>query len=85
MIPRLNRTAARVGATIPRDLFHALIFYTAGYVVAQAIPGHHPYAEEMWKHGSLPGHDQLEAHWLPYLRGNITFDSAIEGLVASFR
>jgi hypothetical protein len=85
IIPLLNSTAKRVGARIPRDLFHALIFYTAGYVVSQVVPGHRPYAEPMWARGSLPGHAQLDAHWLPYLRGDGTFETAIEGLVAAFK
>jgi len=85
IIPLLKGTAERVGARIPRDLSHALLFYTVGYVVSHVIPGHHPYAEPMWARGSLPGHAQLDAHWLPYLRGDGTFEDAIEGLVAAFK
>jgi hypothetical protein len=33
----------------------------------------------------LPGHAQLDAHWLPYLRGDGTFEAAIEGLIAAFK
>lgn len=85
IIPLLQKTADRLGARIPRNLSHGLIFYTAGYVVSQAIPGHRPYAEPMWARGVLPGHAQLEAHWLPYLRGDGTFETAIEALVAAFQ
>jgi hypothetical protein len=85
IIPLLTKTAERFGAIIPRDLFHALIFYTAGYAVAQVVPGHRPYAEAMWARGSLTGHAQLVAYWLPYLRGNGTFRTSIEALVASFK
>jgi len=86
MIPRLNSAAAVSHVAIPRQLSHALIFYTAGYVVSQVIPGHHPYAEGMWApKGPLPGRPQLDAYWLPYLRGDGTLDHAIESLVTGFR
>lgn len=34
MIPRLQHAAERLDAQIPRDLFHSLVFYTAGYATA---------------------------------------------------
>jgi hypothetical protein len=85
MIPLLNETALRVHAKIPRDLFHSLIFYTAGYVVAQVVPGHRPYAEPLWARGVLPGRQQLDTYWLPYLRGEGTLQSAVDKLVAAFQ
>jgi hypothetical protein len=83
MIPRLRDAAGRLHADIPRDLFHSLIFYTAGYATSRAVPGHRPYADPLWARG-LPGHAQLDQYWLPYLRGAGTLTAAIDRLVGSF-
>ncbi len=83
MIPRLRDTAARLHADIPRDLFHSLIFYTAGYATAQAVPGHRPYADALWARG-LPGHAQLDQYWLPYLRGEGTLQGGLDRLAGAF-
>ena len=48
IIALLKQTEDRLGSDPPHNLSHALIFYTAGYVVSQMIPGHRPYAESMW-------------------------------------
>ena len=85
MIPLLQKAARQAGARIPRALSHSLIFYTAGYVAAQVAPGHRPYAEAMWARGSLAGRAELDAHWLPWLRGEGSFDAAIASLVTAFR
>ncbi|MGO4885841.1 MAG: hypothetical protein ACLP59_34220 [Bryobacteraceae bacterium] len=83
MIPRLNEAAARLHASVPRDLFHSLIFYTAGYATARVVPGHHPYADALWARG-LPGHAQLDQYWLPYLRGEGTLAAALDRLAGAF-
>jgi hypothetical protein len=83
MIPRLQQAAERQHAQIPRDLFHSLIFYTAGYATAQAVPGHHPYADKLWDRG-LPGRAQLDQYWLPYLRGEGTLAAALDRLTGAF-
>jgi hypothetical protein len=48
MIPRLQDTAQRLHADIPRDLFHSRV-----------VPGHRPYADPLWARG-LPGHGALD-------------------------
>lgn len=83
MLLRLRSTAERLQADIPRNLSHALIFYTAGFVTAQVVPGHRPYAEPLWARG-LPGHAQLDQYWLPYLRGQGTLDAALDRLAGAF-
>ena len=75
----LNRTAQRLKVQIPRTLWHSFIFYTAGYAVEQAVPGHKPYAEDMW--GRLPGKQALDEQWRPYLEGEGALDQAIERVV----
>jgi hypothetical protein len=83
MIPRLQRAAERLHAQIPRDLFHSLIFYTAGYATARVVPGHRPYADPLWARG-LPGRAQLDQFWLPYLRGEGTLPAALDRLAGAF-
>src|ERR1017187_8334699 len=48
MIPRLQDAAQHLHVDIPRDLFHSLIFYTAGYATSRVVPGHRPYADPLW-------------------------------------
>ena len=83
MIPRLREIGARLHVDYPHNLFHSLIFYTAGYATARVVPGHHPYADALWARG-LPGHDELDRYWLPYLRGEGDLQTALNGLVAAF-
>jgi hypothetical protein len=83
MIPRLQDAAQHLHADIPRELFHPLIFYTAGYATSRVVPGHRPYADPLWARG-LPGHAQLDQYWLPYLRGEGTLAAALGRLVGSF-
>jgi hypothetical protein len=83
MIPLLQGAAQRLHVDIPRDLFHSLIFYTAGYATSRVVPSHRPYADPLWDRG-LPGHSQLDQHWLPYLRGEGTLAAALDRLVGSF-
>jgi hypothetical protein len=40
----LQTQAGPLNVSVPRDLTHALIFYTAGYAVQRAVPSHAPYA-----------------------------------------
>lgn len=83
MIPRLREIGARLHLDYPHDLFHSLIFYTAGYATARVVPGHHPYADALWDRG-LPGRAQLDRYWLPYLRGEGDLQSALNGVVGAF-
>lgn len=68
---------------LPRDLWHAVLFYTAGEMVRRAIPGYVPYAEAngLWK-GAWPMYfDALNRDWKPYLEGNVSFADAVSALV----
>ncbi|MCZ6918133.1 MAG: hypothetical protein O7I93_15275 [Gemmatimonadetes bacterium] len=69
----------------PRDFTHALIFYTAGVLVQQVVPGHVPCAEQygLWER-LVPGiKPHLDEHWLPYLRGEGTFGEAVGDLMVA--
>jgi hypothetical protein len=83
MIPRLREIGERLHVDYPHDLFHSLIFYTAGYATARVVPGHKPYADALWARG-LPGHAELDRYWLPYLRGEGDQQTALNSLVAAF-
>ncbi len=76
---------------IPRDLWHAVLFFTTGEMVKRALaarPGasaaYVPYAyryglfEQSWPQFR----PLLERHWLPYMDGRLDFDSAIARIVS---
>jgi hypothetical protein len=81
----LRDQARAIGKLVPRNLSHAMIFYTAGEAVRREIPGHVPYAEAsgIWKRGLGPFYDALRKYWQPYLDGRIDRDEALAGLVAA--
>ena len=79
---------------IPRDLWHALIFYTTGEVIkpivnaenASADGGQYmPYAfrERLYQRGWDEYLQLLEHFWQPYLDGKTTFDDAIAHIVSA--
>ena len=64
-----------------------LIFYTAGEVTRQRVPGHVAYPEwvGLWArvarwNSMLP---MVRTHWQPYLEGRASFEDAINGLIAN--
>jgi hypothetical protein len=69
-----------------RDLWHALLFYTSGWVVARRIPGHEPYADRqhVYDFGDWRKYrDALEVHWRPYLEGKSSYESALRAVVSA--
>lgn len=69
---------------IPRDLWHAVLFYTTGEVVrrtlsAQQSTEYMPYAYRhgLYERGWQNFQSLLERHWQLYLDGKIDFDRAI--------
>ncbi len=74
--------AALLGKDAPRDLSHALIFYTAGEAVRRVEPTYQPYAETagIWARGMQPLRSLLDKHWKPYLEGKGTRDEAIRAM-----
>jgi hypothetical protein len=82
--------AAAPNARIPRDLTHALIFYTSGEAVRRVAPTHVPMADEIdiWSLGlsgsTLPSQrlkPLLVEIWQPWLDGRGTRDDALAALV----
>lgn len=77
---------------IPRDLWHALIFYTTGEVIKPILSGdsseeanYVPYAvrQDLYKRGWEDYLKLLTRYWQPYLDNKSTFDDSIARMVSS--
>lgn len=77
---------------IPRDLWHALIFYTTGEVIKPIMSGdsaddtdYVPYAvrQDLYKRGWDDYLKLLTRYWQPYLNNKSTFDDSIARMVSS--
>lgn len=88
----INRECRQRDKAIPRDLWHALVFYTTGEVikpVMKSISGangeYTPYAvrERLYQRGWDEYLKLLERFWQPYLDGSVTFDDAIAHMVSA--
>lgn len=67
-----------------RDLWHAVLFYSAGAVVAHGIPGHVPYAERQGLYTrAWPQYRAALRAWAPYVDGRLGFDAAVRALVTA--
>ena len=80
----LNAKAAALGKRVPRNLSHAIVFFTAGEAVRRvAPPGYVPLADASgaWSRGMTGFKKALEATWLPYLNGHGTRDEALAALI----
>jgi len=79
----LDEQARRVGKQVPRNLSHALIFFTAGEAIRRVVPEHVPYADKfgVWQRGMNTLKDVLTEVWKPYLDGRGTRDDAFGELI----
>jgi hypothetical protein len=83
---------------IPRDLWHALLFYTAGEVIRSAVPApkgpgvtsdgspasiSHFLQERLDSRGWHDYYQVLSDYWQPYLDGNVGFEDAIAHMVSA--
>jgi hypothetical protein len=79
---------------IPRDLWHALLFYTTGEVIKPVFaaqtagapdPQYTPYAvrERLYQRDWDDYLKLLTRFWQPYLDGRVTFDDAIAHMVSA--
>lgn len=84
---------------IPRDLWHALLFYTAGKVIRSAVavapvpplngggsaPPDAPYSlrEGLYNRGWQEYYRVLNDYWQPYLDGHVGFEDAIAHMVSA--
>lgn len=91
LIDRIREEIARLcraaGKPVPMDLWHVLLFYTTGQVVARHLPDYQTYAEFQGLYSRAPHWDEyrraLIAAWQPYLEGRVDFDRALTQLVAN--
>ncbi|HET6892150.1 MAG TPA: hypothetical protein VFH31_13690 [Pyrinomonadaceae bacterium] len=79
----LREHAQRAGKLVPRELSHALIWFTAGDAVRRVVPNHIPYADKfgVWERGLMQFKIPLEEVWKPYLDGRGTRDEALAELI----
>jgi hypothetical protein len=66
------------------DLWHEVLFYTSGEVVAERFPGYVPYAEKngLWAHVWLASdHALIEQDWKPHMNGNAGLEQSLKKLV----
>lgn len=79
---------------VPRDLWHALLFYTTGEVIRPTVfpsdqgtpkTGYVPYAvrEGLYKRGWETYLRVLTDYWQPYLDGKQSFDDAVAHMVSA--
>jgi|SRR5919109_3072807 hypothetical protein len=78
--------AQSIGAPIhfPRSLWHEVLFYTSGELVAQQMSGYNPYANEngLWNRAwPGPDYDLIERDWKPHMKGTVPLSAALAKLV----
>jgi hypothetical protein len=81
------------GIPIPRDLWHALLFYTTAKMIGRVAPANadddasvavaHNYATGLNERGWQGYQRVLEVYWQDYLNGRTDFERALTALVAN--
>jgi hypothetical protein len=89
----INRECRQRDKAIPRDLWHALVFFTTGEIIKPVVNAENagaggeymPYAfrERLYQRGWDDYLKLLERFWQPYLDGKATFDDAIAHIVSA--
>jgi hypothetical protein len=86
----LAAAGAKLGREIPRDLWHAVLFYSVGYEIKRvlAAAGHpsyepHVYKQRLFERSWPSFREPLEQHWRPYLEGSTDLRAAAESLLAA--
>jgi hypothetical protein len=83
--------AKEQGVTVPRQLWHAVLFYTAGELTARELKAHgidYRHFAEPRIYTAMCGADcqsRIAAHWTPHLEGRQTIAESLSALVASFK
>lgn len=66
-------------------LWHAVLFYTTGKLVAEQFPGYIPYADKngLWVRGwPSPIRSLIEEDWEPHMNGSVTLQQSLTKLVS---
>jgi hypothetical protein len=91
LIQPLDRAAAEQKVTLPPQLWHAVLFYTAGEMTMRELKArgidYSPYAnaafyDNMCRLGCFA---KIAEHWTPHLDGKRSIADALLALVAAFR
>ncbi len=83
----LNTEANKQHQTMPKDLWHAIIFYTTGEITRQQLQKagitYSPYAYKngVYQRGWQDSLCMLEKGWQPYLDGKVTLEAALENII----
>jgi hypothetical protein len=79
----LRTEARKQNKLVPRNLSHAMIFFTAGEAVRHVVPRHVPYAIEfgLWKRAFSEFKPALDEVWKPYLDGSGAREDAFAELI----
>ena len=85
----LEASAKRRERTMPRALWHFVLFYTAGHVAKERLGASYvPYAERPEHHvfdgDAAPILAVLVREWQPYLDGRTSLSAAVDAVVAAF-
>jgi hypothetical protein len=78
MLPAGRRKA------VPGSLWHAVLFYTAGEIVAEDYAGYEPYADKagLWVRAwPEPIRSLIVQDWQPHMDGSVTLNAAVAKLV----
>ena len=92
MVDKLQDAIKQAVSTLPSDkqkvipgtLWHAVLFYTAGELVAQHYRGYKPYADQaaLWARAwPEPVRSLIVRDWKPHIQGSTTLNSAVTALV----
>jgi hypothetical protein len=77
-------TSSNGSIHLQRDLWHEVLFYTSGELVAENVPGYTPYADKngLWMR-AWPGPDRtlIERDWKPHMNGAVPLSAALAKLV----
>lgn len=88
----IARECRALNKPIPRDLWHAVLFYTTGEMVKRSLAaqsgGPRDYVPYAYRYGLFEQawpqfRPLLERHWQQYLDGRISFDAAIARITSS--
>ena len=91
LFPRVSAAARERNVSVPPQLWHAVLFYTAGEVTKRELGAHGiaytPYVDPKL-YANLCGAgcgDKIATHWGPRLDGKVSVANALGALVDSFK
>jgi len=91
LFQRVSQAASEQQVTVPRQLWHGVLFYTAGELTVRELRAHGtaytPYAGD-GLYTNLCGagcREKIAEHWTPRLDGKRSIADALSSLVASFK